>query len=742
MGNIRYRYDTPVGYVRPVAMDYARYYGGGGPKRDKNYNTILTPEQEREYAAWVETLPLNLRSDYDYDLRGAWLNGDLPDENYHMSDRWKKPWHATFSDESVYSGDVAVGGHWYGDRFEPSALNRYVGGFRYGNWGAKSFGDGGGIHIKKENRGKFTAAAERAGKSVQAYASQILANKGNYSPTLVKRANFARNAAKWHGYGGNLYDAGGVASPDDPPRKVDFFAGMSPMSARYSGPAVVSSDKATAPVERRVAEEKAKQEAQVAKERYMSGISDSYVPVVFPDAGQMQSSLEKGIQESNRFVDNTRGEQGLQTVSPVIGYMKYVNPLSAGIYWGAESLNDAVVNRNWSQLPVNFGLSLLGLKGATMIQPMLFNKFSSASRIVPKTKSTVLTEQILNYHKSPTLSARNSNNANRKRNVTMHVNMSGDDMAKLERIANGEGKLTVGDYNFLGDLNPDVDIMSLGKDGVRNFASEELDFAKKLQEDMKAPLIVDNKPHKIEVNGNLYKYNHYKSKLQGFYSSADYKKRLKNEAGKYVDVNEVQQDLLKNLSSADRYKRNRNYLIEKSGNEYFVDPYEDAHYVKDIKNNRVINGNGETEKRHHIISRKGVEGRVEIHEYVHASDKSKALQDYGLNKFLDNLPLDPHFEKNAKPFIRNYIKQPEEIRARAIETLLEWKDMGVNINDKVEIERIIDHMYANPNNNFERNYNLKQLKKAFSKETLKKIMTKIVMNTPTGTAENENDRRV
>lgn len=197
-----------------------KLYAGGGPLKDARYNTVLSPGQEKEYAAWVETLPLNLRSDYDYDLRGAWLNGDLPDRNYHMSDRWKKPWHATFSDESVYSGDGAVGGHWYGDRFEPSALNRYVGGFRYGNWGAESFGDGGGIHIKKENRGKFTAAAERAGKSVQAYASQILADKGNYSPTLVKRANFARNAAKWHGYGGVLYGPGG------PIKRQNLLAGM------------------------------------------------------------------------------------------------------------------------------------------------------------------------------------------------------------------------------------------------------------------------------------------------------------------------------------------------------------------------------------------------------------------------------------------------------------------------------------------------------------------------------------
>lgn len=61
----------------------------------------------------------------------------------------------------------------------------------------------GGIHINPKNKGKFTEAANRAGKSVQAYAAQILANKENYSPTLIKRANFAQNSAKFkHQEGG------------------------------------------------------------------------------------------------------------------------------------------------------------------------------------------------------------------------------------------------------------------------------------------------------------------------------------------------------------------------------------------------------------------------------------------------------------------------------------------------------------------------------------------------------------
>lgn len=67
-----------------------------------------------------------------------------------------------------------------------------------------TFAEGGKIHIKPSKRGTFTAAAKKHGKSVQSFASQVLANKEDYSPAMVKKANFARNAAKWHSFGGNL----------------------------------------------------------------------------------------------------------------------------------------------------------------------------------------------------------------------------------------------------------------------------------------------------------------------------------------------------------------------------------------------------------------------------------------------------------------------------------------------------------------------------------------------------------
>lgn len=64
----------------------------------------------------------------------------------------------------------------------------------------------GGIHIKPSKRGTFTAAAKKHGMGVQAFASKVLANKDNYSPAMVKKANFARNASKWNHkkFGGDM----------------------------------------------------------------------------------------------------------------------------------------------------------------------------------------------------------------------------------------------------------------------------------------------------------------------------------------------------------------------------------------------------------------------------------------------------------------------------------------------------------------------------------------------------------
>lgn len=81
--------------------------------------------------------------------------------------------------------------------------------------GEQLFAKGGNIHIKKSKRGTFTAAATRHGMSVQAFAKKVLANKDEYSPAMVKKANFARNSTKWkHEFGGFLFPTNPNAYPN------------------------------------------------------------------------------------------------------------------------------------------------------------------------------------------------------------------------------------------------------------------------------------------------------------------------------------------------------------------------------------------------------------------------------------------------------------------------------------------------------------------------------------------------
>lgn len=67
---------------------------------------------------------------------------------------------------------------------------------------------GGTIHIKKGNRGKFTASAKDAGEEVQEHAHKVM-NDPNATPLQKKRANFAIQAKKWnrkHQLGGKIND--------------------------------------------------------------------------------------------------------------------------------------------------------------------------------------------------------------------------------------------------------------------------------------------------------------------------------------------------------------------------------------------------------------------------------------------------------------------------------------------------------------------------------------------------------
>lgn len=162
--------------------------------RGKNKSVI---QNAIAYNQWRSTLPKNLQTETpDYDLYGAFKAGLQPewndeDKSYHLGSRdpktgkiLKKPSHPTFS-KAIYT-DMSLG---YYPVYKDGDIYT-VNPFEYNS------GKDSGIHIKKANRGKFTAAAKRAGMGVQAYARKILnAPKGKYSSTLRRRAAFARNFA-------------------------------------------------------------------------------------------------------------------------------------------------------------------------------------------------------------------------------------------------------------------------------------------------------------------------------------------------------------------------------------------------------------------------------------------------------------------------------------------------------------------------------------------------------------------
>lgn len=79
----------------------------------ENFNTQLSPDEEFRFHSWADELGQKLGRDMledleDYDLRGAFKDGAAAGENNNFTDRFKKPNHPTFSNESIYHGTPDV----------------------------------------------------------------------------------------------------------------------------------------------------------------------------------------------------------------------------------------------------------------------------------------------------------------------------------------------------------------------------------------------------------------------------------------------------------------------------------------------------------------------------------------------------------------------------------------------------------------------------------------------------------
>lgn len=91
-----------------------------------DFDTKLTDSQEIEYQSWLTNMinkgliVFDAYPEYDYDFRGAWLNGHYPKKvGEHWVDTYKKPNHETFSTYSKYAtGEyLKYAGTWDGDKF-------------------------------------------------------------------------------------------------------------------------------------------------------------------------------------------------------------------------------------------------------------------------------------------------------------------------------------------------------------------------------------------------------------------------------------------------------------------------------------------------------------------------------------------------------------------------------------------------------------------------------------------------
>ena len=95
------------------------------------YDTKLNPDEETQYQKWRQTLPKNLQYEGDYDLRGYWKDPETTKEAVegdHFIDKYKKPNHPTFSNESQYAvGENAKkAGRWEGEKYIPASQKRGI----------------------------------------------------------------------------------------------------------------------------------------------------------------------------------------------------------------------------------------------------------------------------------------------------------------------------------------------------------------------------------------------------------------------------------------------------------------------------------------------------------------------------------------------------------------------------------------------------------------------------------------
>lgn len=184
----------------PEMNTYNAFAEGGGLSREKNYGSKKKPYPSvpsGDFAGPHRSYPIPTKADARDALRLAGLHGK---ESVRRKVLAKYPSLKAFGG-SLFDSVV-------GNNFNQSFTQGIQGMFQQEPeqtvQAANIAKDGGGIHIKKKNRGKFTEYC--GGKVTEAC---IRRGKNSSNPTTRKRATFAQNARNWNAFGGWLNTQGG-----------------------------------------------------------------------------------------------------------------------------------------------------------------------------------------------------------------------------------------------------------------------------------------------------------------------------------------------------------------------------------------------------------------------------------------------------------------------------------------------------------------------------------------------------
>jgi hypothetical protein len=184
----------------PEMNTYNVFAEGGGLSREKNYGSKKKPYPSvpsGDFAGPHRSYPIPTKADARDALRLAGLHGK---ESVRRKVLAKYPSLKAFGG-SLFDSVV-------GNNFNQSFTQGIQGMFQQEPeqtvQAANIAKDGGGIHIKKKNRGKFTEYC--GGKVTEAC---IRRGKNSSNPTTRKRATFAQNARNWNAFGGWLNTQGG-----------------------------------------------------------------------------------------------------------------------------------------------------------------------------------------------------------------------------------------------------------------------------------------------------------------------------------------------------------------------------------------------------------------------------------------------------------------------------------------------------------------------------------------------------